>query len=86
MERYQKYISYTEMELSINLSQIEACLTFLHYMYFDEEGVPDEKPRNETERQSIINNLERIKESRQLLKNIIVENQVALSEKSHDNQ
>ena len=86
MKRDEKYISYPEMELSINLSQLEACLTFLNYMHFDEDGNPTNKPRNETERQSIINNLERIKESRQLLKNIIIENQVALSEKSHDNQ
>lgn len=63
--------NYPEMELSVKLSQIEGCLKFLHYMNFDEHGDVVERPRNETERQSIKNNLERVRECRSLLKRIL---------------
>ncbi len=56
-----------EIDIALKLSQMEGCFKFLHYINFDKEDAP----RNETERQSIVNNLERVKEVRELYRMLL---------------
>lgn len=58
---------FPELELSLKLSQLEGCLKFLNYLNNEVEDVP----RNETEKQSIKRNLDRVIECRQLFKQIV---------------
>ena len=66
-----KDIDTLEIDIAIKLSQLEGCFRFLHHMNFDEYGEPVEKPRNETERQSINTNLDRVKEVREMYRALI---------------
>lgn len=60
-----------EIDLALKLSQLEGCFKFLYYMNYDEYGEPADKPRNETERQSINTNLARVKEVREMYRALI---------------
>ena len=57
-------IDTLEIDIAIKLSQIEGCFKFLHHMNFGDGDQPVDKPRNETERQSILNNLTRVQQLR----------------------
>ena len=59
-------IDTLEIDIAIKLSQIEGCFKFLHHMNFDDDEQPIDKPRNETERQSIKNNLARVQQLREM--------------------
>lgn len=56
-----------EIDIALKLSQMEGCFKFLWYMNVEKEDAP----RNETERQSIENNLERVKEVRELYRTLL---------------
>ena len=64
-------IDTLEIDIAIKLSQIEGCFKFLHHMNFDDDEQPVNKPRNETERQSILNNLTRVQEVREMYRTLI---------------
>lgn len=64
-------IDTLEIDLALKLSQLEGCFKFLYYMNFDEYGESTDKPRNETERQSVKRNLERVKEVREMYRTLI---------------
>jgi hypothetical protein len=70
MKRTKDYNGYLEVDFAIKLAQLEGCMKFLHYMNFDDDGNVIERPRNETERQSIVNNLKRVQELRDMYKTI----------------
>jgi len=74
MERdKQEYenIDTLEIDIALKLAQIEGCFKFLHHMNFDDDEQPVDKPRNETERQSIKNNLTRVQELREMYRTLI---------------
>ena len=56
-----------EIDIALKLSQIEGCFKFLHYINFEK----DDMPRNETERQSIKNNLARVQEVREMYRTLL---------------
>lgn len=56
-----------EIDIALKLSQIEGCFKFLYYMNFEKVDAP----RNETERQSVENNLERVKEIREMYRTLL---------------
>jgi len=56
-----------EIDIALKLSQMEGCLRFLHYINFEKEDMP----RNETERQSITNNLVRVQEVREMYRTLL---------------
>ena len=56
-----------EIDIALKLSQIEGCFKFLYYM----NTYVDDAPRNETERQSVENNLERVQEVRELYRTLL---------------
>ena len=56
-----------EIDIALKLSMIEGCFKFLHYINFDKQDAP----RNETERQSIKNNLERVQDLRELYRTLL---------------
>lgn len=60
-------IDTLEIDLALKLSQIEGCFKFLYYMNFEKEDAP----RNETERQSVENNLRRVQEVREMYRKLI---------------
>lgn len=60
-----------EIDIAIKLSQLEGCFRFLHHMNFDDDEQPINKPRNETERQSVLNNLERTQELREMYRTLL---------------
>ena len=64
-------IDTLEIDIAIMLSQIEGCFKFLHHMNFDDDERPVDKPRNETERQSILNNLTRVQDLRVMYRALI---------------
>lgn len=74
MERTEDYDGYLEMDIAVKLSQLEGCLKFLYHMNFDEYGEPVDKPRNETERQSVLKNLTRVKMLRSMYKTLLQNN------------
>jgi len=69
-QEYEK-IDTLEIDIALKLSQIEGCFKFLHHMNFDDDERPVDKPRNETERQSIKNNLARVQELREMYRALI---------------
>ena len=69
-QEYEK-IDTLEIDIALKLSQIEGCFKFLHHMNFDDGARPVDKPRNETERQSILNNLKRVQEIREMYRALI---------------
>jgi hypothetical protein len=56
-----------EIDIALKLSQMEGCFKFLHYINFEKQDAP----RNETERQSIENNLRRVQEVREMYRTLI---------------
>lgn len=56
-----------EIDIALKLSQIEGCFKFLYYMNFEKEDAP----RNETERQSVENNLQRVKDIREMYRTLL---------------
>ena len=56
-----------EIDIALKLSQIEGCLRFLYYMNFEK----DDAPRNETERQSVENNLRRVQDVREMYRTLL---------------
>jgi hypothetical protein len=60
-------IDTLEIDIALKLSQIEGCFKFLHYINFEK----DDMPRNETERQSIENNLARVQEVREMYRTLL---------------
>ena len=56
-----------EIDIALKLSQIEGCFKFLYYMNFEKEDAP----RNETERQSVENNLQRGKDIREMYRTLL---------------
>ena len=66
-----------EIDIALKLSQIEGCFKFLHYINNETENCP----RNETERQSIENNLERVKEVRELYRALLRKHRIVHNSK-----
>jgi hypothetical protein len=66
-----KDIDTLEIDIALKLSQMEGCFKFLHHMNFDDDEQPVDKPRNETERQSIKNNLRRVQEVREMYRTLL---------------
>lgn len=69
--RTTDFKSYPELELSIKLSQLEGTFKFLQYMNTGKTASGEKFPRNLTERRSVERSLNRVKECRQLFKDII---------------
>lgn len=65
-QEYEK-IDTLEIDIALKLSQMEGCFKFLHYMNFEKEDAP----RNETERQSVENNLRRVQEVREMYRTLL---------------
>lgn len=74
-QEYEK-IDTLEIDIALKLSQIEGCFKFLHHMNFDDDEQPINKPRNETERQSIKNNLARVQEVRDMYRALICKHRI----------
>ena len=76
-QEYEK-IDTLEIDIALKLSQIEGCFKFLHHMNFDDDEQPHlfDKPRNETERQSIKNNLARVQELREMYRALISKHRI----------
>ena len=68
-----------EIDIAIKLSQLEGCFRFLHHMNFDDDEQPIDKPRNETERQSVLNNLRRTQELREMYRTLLRKHQIVSS-------
>ena len=62
-----KDIDTLEIDIALKLSQMEGCFKFLWHMNVEREDAP----RNETERQSIENNLRRVKEVREMYRTLL---------------
>ena len=56
-----------EIDIALKLSQMEGCFKFLWHMNIEREDAP----RNETERQSIENNLRRVQEVREMYRTLL---------------
>jgi hypothetical protein len=56
-----------EIDIALKLSQMEGCFKFLWHMNVEREDAP----RNETERQSIENNLQRVQEVREMYRTLL---------------
>lgn len=73
--RTKDFTGYPELELSIMLSQVDNSFDFLNYMNTGKTATGDDFPRNTTERSSIKRNHDRVKQCRQLLKQILHDNE-----------
>ena len=62
-----KDIDTLEIDIALKLSQMEGCFKFLWHMNVEREDAP----RNETERQSIENNLRRVQEVREMYRTLL---------------
>ena len=62
-----KDIDTLEIDIALKLSQIEGCLRFLWHMNVEREDAP----RNETERQSVENNLQRVQDVREMYRTLL---------------
>ena len=60
-------IDTLEIDIALKLSQMEGCFKFLWHMNVEREDAP----RNETERQSIENNLRRVQEVREMYRTLL---------------
>lgn len=69
--RTKDFTGYPELELSIMLSQVDNSFDFLNYMNTGKTVTGEEFPRNTTERSTINRNHDRVKQCRQLLKQIL---------------
>ena len=69
--RTKDFTGYPELELSIMLSQVDNSFDFLNYMNTGKTVTGHDFPRNTTERNTIKRNHERVKQCRQLLKQIL---------------
>ena len=69
--REENYNGYPELDLSLKLSQIENALKFLDYVNNEKKEDGSDFSRNTTERQTIKRNLERVRECRDIFKNIV---------------
>lgn len=67
MKRTPDYNGCLEIDIALKLSQLEGCLKFLDHMNNHKQHAP----RNETERQSIITNLKRVRETRDMYRTLI---------------
>ena len=56
-----------EIDIALKLSQMEGCFKFLHYINIEKT----DEPRNETERQSIANNLRRVQQVREMYRTLL---------------
>ena len=74
-----KDIDTLEIDIALKLSQMEGCFKFLHHMNFDDDEQPVDKPRNETERQSIKNNLRRVQELREMYRTLLRKHRIVSS-------
>ena len=62
-----------EIDIALKLSQMEGCFKFLWHMNVEREDAP----RNETERQSIENNLQRVQEVREMYRTLLRKHRIA---------
>lgn len=70
-----KDIDTLEIDIALKLSQMEGCFKFLWHMNVEREDAP----RNETERQSIENNLRRVQEVREMYRTLLRKHQIVSS-------
>lgn len=72
MERDNNNTDTLEMDIALKISQIEGCLKLLHYINFEKIDTP----RNETERQCVKDNLERVQQLRGLYKTLLHKHEI----------
>lgn len=76
MKRTPDYNGCLEIDIALKLSQLEGCLKFLNHMHNHKQH---RAPRNETERRSIITNLKRVQETRDMYRTLIRKHKIKAS-------